>query len=164
MACASEAHLLISNLDESPFNVGTQISLQDFTDEEVAELNSRHGKPLCDEEFKRLKDLVGGQPYLVQRSLCEMKALNTDITHIEAESNRVIGIFSDHLHRVGSLVSQDPGLEQAIQTLIAGATIRDNVAFVRLHSAGILKGNSMEDAKFRYGLYKRYFERQFPTV
>ena len=42
---ATEAHLLIDNLDQSPFNVGTCLVIDDFTAEQMAELNRRYGSP-----------------------------------------------------------------------------------------------------------------------
>jgi DNA-binding SARP family transcriptional activator len=161
MTYASEAHLLIPNLNESPFNVGTQIALQDFTSEEASDLNRRHGEPLRDrEELNRLMAVVGGHPYLVQRSLYEIKALDTDVAYIEAEAGREIGIFSDHLHRVTRLVWQDPQLLQTVRTLIDGSAVRDSIAFSRLRSAGVLAGSSMAEARFRCGLYERHLRRQ----
>src|SRR5206468_9769560 len=46
IAYATEAHLFITDLNQSPFNVGTRLTLDDFTLEQVAELNRRYGSPL----------------------------------------------------------------------------------------------------------------------
>src|SRR5205814_7304959 len=46
MAYATEVHLLIQDLNQSPFNVGLQLTLQDFTFEQIADLNGRYGSPL----------------------------------------------------------------------------------------------------------------------
>src|SRR6185369_11889429 len=37
IAYATEAHLFISDLNQSPFNVGTRLTLEDFTGEQLAE-------------------------------------------------------------------------------------------------------------------------------
>src|SRR5918912_560109 len=42
IAYATEAHLFITDLNQSPFNVGTRLTLEDFTPGEVAELNRRY--------------------------------------------------------------------------------------------------------------------------
>jgi DNA-binding SARP family transcriptional activator len=162
MAYAAESHMLIPNLDESPFNVGTQIAMQDFTHEEVAELNRRHGQPLHDAtELSRLMALVGGHPYLVQRCFYELKAGNADIARIEAEAGREINLFSDHLHRITRLVSQAPEYVQAVQTVLKGIALRDSDAFSKLRAAGVLSGHSTEEARFRCGLYERHLRRLF---
>ena len=41
IAYATEAHLFITDLNQSPFNVGTRIILEDFTLEQITELNHR---------------------------------------------------------------------------------------------------------------------------
>src|SRR5262249_50763835 len=72
-AYATEAHLFITDLNQSPFNVGTRLVLEDFTLDEVAELNVRYGAPLGDAaETARFYGMVGGHPYLAQRGLYEM--------------------------------------------------------------------------------------------
>ena len=43
---ATEPHLFIQDLNQSPFNVGTKIFLEDFTADQVAELNRRYNSPL----------------------------------------------------------------------------------------------------------------------
>src|SRR5262249_53235859 len=73
IAYATEAHLFISDLNQSPFNVGTRLVLEDFTGEQLAELNERYGGPLDDQEqITRFRQLVGGHPYLTQRGLYEI--------------------------------------------------------------------------------------------
>src|SRR5262245_3048137 len=49
IAYATEAHLFITDLNQSPFNVGTRLALEDFGFEQVAELNRRYGSPLGDQ-------------------------------------------------------------------------------------------------------------------
>ncbi|MGH9847852.1 MAG: AAA-like domain-containing protein, partial [Blastocatellia bacterium] len=74
MAYATEAHLFITDIHQSPFNVGTRLVLEDFTREQVAELNHRYGSPLGEAEVERYFRLVGGHPYLVRCGLHEMTA------------------------------------------------------------------------------------------
>ena len=65
MAYATEAHLFITDLNQSPFNVGTRLTLEDFTPEQTADLNLRYGSPLrTDGEVRRYFGLIGGNPYL----------------------------------------------------------------------------------------------------
>jgi len=45
---ATEAHMFITDMNQSPFNVGTRLVLADFTEDQVWELNGRHGCPLRD--------------------------------------------------------------------------------------------------------------------
>ncbi len=67
IAYATEAHLFITDLNRSPFNVGVRLTLDDFTLEQIADLNDRYGAPLKDAaEVARCYELVGGHPYLVR--------------------------------------------------------------------------------------------------
>ena len=50
IAYATEAHLFITDLNQSPFNVGTRLTLEDFAPAQVADLNGRYGLPLPDGE------------------------------------------------------------------------------------------------------------------
>ena len=73
IAYATEAHLFITDLNQSPFNIGTRLGLEDFTALQVAELNRRYRSPLkSQDELTRFYRLAGGHPYLVRRGLYEM--------------------------------------------------------------------------------------------
>jgi hypothetical protein len=49
---ATEAHLFIQDLNQSPFNVGRQLPMRNFSVEETAELNLRYGSPLSREQVQ----------------------------------------------------------------------------------------------------------------
>src|SRR5262249_40658899 len=69
MVISTEPHLLISDISQSPFNVGTKIVLDDLTIPQIAELNQRYHAPLADDQVPALADLLGGHPYLTSRAL-----------------------------------------------------------------------------------------------
>ena len=46
VAHSTDPALWITDPTQSPFNVGTEIRLEDFGDEELRELNRRYGAPL----------------------------------------------------------------------------------------------------------------------
>jgi DNA-binding SARP family transcriptional activator len=115
MAYATEAHLFITDLNQSPFNVGTRLELDDFTREQVADLNHRYQSPLRGEaETDRFYGLVGGQPYLVRRGLHEMCTRGIDIGALEAQADRDQGIYGDHLRRILALLARSPDLCEAV--------------------------------------------------
>src|SRR6185503_13622974 len=73
IAYATEAHLFVTDLNQSPFNVGTRLTLEDFTREQVSDLNRRYRSPLQTEaEVDQLFGVLGGHPYLVRRALSEI--------------------------------------------------------------------------------------------
>ncbi len=70
IAHSTDPALWISDLNQSPFNVGFPISLDDFDEQQVHDLNRRYGEPLQGEgDMTRLTEWVSGHPYLVRLAL-----------------------------------------------------------------------------------------------
>lgn len=160
IAYATEAHLFITDLNQSPFNVGTRLLLKDFTLDEVAELNRRFNSPLRDGgEVTRFARLVGGQPYLAHCGLHEMAAHGFGLAALEAQADRDEGLFGDHLRRMLALLSRDAGLCDVVRGVLHGQPCPTPESFYRLRSAGVITGDSPSEAKLRCGLYATYLEK-----
>ena len=160
IAYATEAHLFITDMNQSPFNVGTRLTLEDFSLEQVAELNRRCGMPLKDEpELKRFTSLVDGHPFLVRRSLHEMATTKIDIGKFEARADLDEGIFGDHLRRILVLLAKDPALTEVVRGVLRGQACPTPESFYRLRSAGVMSGNSQSDVRPRCRLYEKYLSR-----
>ncbi len=142
IAYATEAHLFITNLNQSPFNVGTRLALEDFTPEEVAELNRRYGQPLrTDDDRVRFYSLLNGHPYLSRRGLSAMTAQRRDMDWLEADALREDGLFSDPLRRMLDALRRDPELCDAVRSALRGGGCSPD-SFYRLRSAGIMIGDA----------------------
>jgi hypothetical protein len=154
IAYATEAHLFIKDLNQSPFNVGTRLTLEDFTPQEVADLNRRHGSPLRDQgELERFYRLVGGHPNLVRRGLHEMATHGVRLPEFEARAGSGEWIFGDHLQRMRLLLSRDPELCEVVRALLQGRPVPTPDSFYRLRSAGIITGEAPGEARLRCRLY-----------
>jgi serine/threonine protein kinase len=161
MAYATEAHLFITDVNQSPFNVGTRLALDDFTLEQVADLNERHRSPLrSQEELHSFFALVGGQPYLVRRGLNELARGNLTFARFTTEADRDEGLFGDHLRRMLLLLSKDLVLTEAVRGVLNGQPCADTSSFYRLRSAGVLKGDAPREAKMRCNIYARYLRER----
>jgi DNA-binding winged helix-turn-helix (wHTH) protein len=159
MAYATEAHLFITDLNQSPFNVGTRLTLEDFTPGQVADLNLRYGAPLrTDGEVKRYFGLVGGNPYLTQRGLHEMAQRRLALDKLEALAASDDGPFGDHLRRMLAALAQDQASRQAMIAVIDGGSCPTVESFYRLRSAGLVAGDSAGDARPRCRLYAAYLK------
>lgn len=159
IAYATEAHLFISDLNQSPFNVGTRLALEDFTDEQLAELNRRYGHPLINkEEIVRFQRLIGGHPYLAQRGLYELHQKRVDLAGMEHNADRDDGPFGDHLHRLLVSLSLDQGLLEELRAFLLSGSTLSNSAFYRLRSAGVLLGDAAAEPRARCELYVRYLK------
>ena len=161
IAYATEAHMFITDVNQSPFNVGTRIVLSDFTIEQVVELNSRYDSPLRDAaELERFHDLVAGQPYLSRRGLHEMTSRRVGFRDFEAQAARDEGPFGDHLRRLLVSLAQDNTLLEIVRELLAGRRhAATPEAFYRLRSAGLVSGESARDMKLRCKVYQLYLSR-----
>ena len=163
IAYATEAHLFISDLNQSPFNVGTRILLQDFTLTEVADLNRRYGGPLKDGiEISRLYDLLGGNPYLVRRGLNEIATGGHSVEEFELLAAREDGLFHDHLTRMLRCVREDKNLMEALRDIVDSNRCPSNDAFYRLRAAGVISGNSPDSCRPRCLLYSNYLASNLP--
>jgi class 3 adenylate cyclase len=160
IAYATEAHLFITDLNQSPFNVGTRLTVEDFTPAEVAELNHRYGDPLRNEdELARFIRLIGGHPYLVRRGLDEMTHRRINLAELEAQADRDEGLYGDHLRRLLIALTRDAELTEVVRQVLQGKPCPTAESFYRLRTAGILVGESAEDAHLRCRLYATYLQR-----
>lgn len=160
MAYATEAHLFISDPNQSPFNVGTLITMEDFNREQIAALNGRYASPLRDEsQMARFERIVGGHPYLVNRGLYEMAVRPMTIDAFEETSHQDDGIFGDHLRRLLVMLRQDHDLADVFRQLLGGRPCPTVESFYGLRSAGFISGDSTHNALARCQLYASYFGR-----
>jgi len=157
LAYATEAHMFITDINQSPFNVGTRLSLADFTLEQVSELNRRYGSPLQDvPTLNQFYDLLGGQPYLTRRGLHELAARQWTFFEFMSQATRDEGPFGDHLRRILFSLAQDPVLCDVVRKLLGGRPSTTPETFYRLRSAGIASGDSAREMRPRCRLYEAY--------
>jgi DNA-binding SARP family transcriptional activator len=154
LAYATEPYLFIANQDQSPFNLGTRIDLDDFTLAQVRELNRLYGAPLsADGELDRLYDLVGGHPYLARRCLQDMALSGCSFDRLESATADGEGPCKDHLQRLLLAIRRDPRTLATVKAMVAGGNL-DSERFLSLRAAGVARGASAADARFRCKLYE----------
>ena len=159
IAYATEAHLFITDVNQSPFNVGTRLTLEDFSFEQVADLNRRYGTPLQNnEELSQFFQLVGGQPYLVRRGLHELVTRGIGISDFARTAGSDEGIFGDHLRRILVMLAKNPQLLEVVRAMLRGRPCPTRESFYRLRTAGIMTGDSMRDARPRCQVYANYLQ------
>lgn len=159
MAYATEAHLFIADLSQSPFNVGIRLELQDFSLAQVSDLNDRYGQPLSQAELEPYFALLGGHPYLVRRGLHEMARRGIGFSGLRDLCEAEVGVFSDHIQRLVNSLSRDPAMRETVQAVLSGQPCTSDEAFARLRSAGVLTGESARQAQFRCLLYRQVLPR-----
>ncbi len=155
---ATEAHLFIQDLNQSPFNVGRQIPLQPFNLDQLWDLNERYGSPIKSRtDAEALHQLVGGQPFLTRRALDVLARAQMDFPTLMATAEREDGAFGDHLKRILISVSQLPSVYQALKESLTHPEMTTQTdGFQRLLAAGVLKQTPDNRIVLSNELYRRY--------
>lgn len=160
IAYATEAHMFIRDMNQSPFNVGTLLVLSDFSRNQVSELNQRYGSPLRDQsEINQFYDLVGGQPYLTRRGLHELAAHNLRLSDLVTSAAADDGPFGDHLRRLLVSLAEDASLHEAVKGMLGQRHSATPEIFYRLRSSGLVAGGSAREMRPRCQLYAIYLTR-----
>jgi hypothetical protein len=160
IAYATEPTLFISNLSQSPFNIGLDLELADFTPDQVEQMNQKYGSPLTRfEDVKSFHGLVGGQPHLVRRGLFEMRMRNYTLEQFVDLAGKDDGPYGDHLRRILVVLARNPLLSEALRQHLAHSAVLGSDAFYRLRRAGLLLGAAPAEARARCRLYADYLRR-----
>ena len=161
---ATEASLFITNVNQSPFNVGTHLTLSDFNFDQLSELNEKWGSPLKSiHEKEKLFEMLGGQPFLIQRAFQEMLGKQIAIDDLISKADKDDGIFGDHLRRLLVLLSSRISAKNYIVKLLSGEREIDAELFFKLRAAGILSGESASESRMRCKIYEKYLNRHLNT-
>jgi DNA-binding SARP family transcriptional activator len=158
IAYATEVHLIIDDLNQSPFNVGVRVELGDFTLDQVAELTRVYGISKHEADERHLYRLLGGHPYLVRCALDAMQAGSASLDELEAAALRDEGPLAGHLRRLLNLLRRDRQLTEAVRSILNGRPRLSQETFYRLRSAGVVMGAGAGDCRLRCRLYESYLK------
>lgn len=156
---STSPNLWIQDVNQSPFNVGHRIRLEDFNAVEVAELESAYGCSLGANDIDSLLDLVGGHPYLVRLVLYTLARNGWSYSRIKQLALDEDGPFAEHLHGLFWLLKDDNGISRALWEVIANGCCDQELHYQRLHAGGLIRGESRNAVQMRCQLYHEYFKR-----
>jgi hypothetical protein len=159
LVTSTEPYQLVADLNQSPFNVGEVIELTDFTPEQVADLNGRHGMLLTSAEVEQLMDLLNGQPYLVRRALYLVASKRMHAAEIFAQATQDGGPFDKHLQHHLRRLRQRVDLSEELLHIIRNQAGRDILLCERLFNAGLLRREGKTILP-RCQLYAEYFRER----
>ena len=157
LVTSTEPYQLISDLNQSPFNVGEVVELGDFTSEQVHQLNGLHGTPLSPPDERRLYDLLGGHPYLVRRALYLIASGRMAAAELFANATTDRGPFGDHLRYHLFRLNNQTKLVQALRQVLRNQTLADEELFFGLRGAGLVRREG-KTVLPRCQLYAQYFQ------
>jgi AAA-like domain/TIR domain len=113
----------IQDLNQSPFNVGTKIQLDDFSVDELWELNHRYGRPLRRRnDIMHLMGVIAGHPFLAQQALYALSTRTHPLLTLLNTATADVGPFGDHLHHYRTLLEAEPALRQGMRQVINNGT------------------------------------------
>ncbi len=159
MVISTHPYLLIDDVNLSPFNVGLTIRLKDFSLDQVADLNQRHGNPLQLHEVDSLMGLVGGHPYLVRQAYYTLVGEGLSLQDLLRVAYSAEGPFGKHLLFYLHSLKKNSALFAAFQQLLRDQKLPDESLLERLAAVGLIQQN---DGKWvpRCGLYGEFFKLQ----
>ncbi|MDZ8222491.1 AAA-like domain-containing protein [Nostoc sp. ChiVER01] len=153
-------------LNQSPFNVGITITLPPFTLNQIQKLALAYGLHWAadSEGAKRLVPLqamVGGHPYLVSLALYHLYHEEITLEVLLESASTQVGIYSQHLRELLSLLQKEPELMLAMKKVIATdeKVELDAIAAYKLESMGLVQLNGNQ-AHIMCELYRFYFSQQ----
>ncbi|MDJ0705618.1 MAG: AAA-like domain-containing protein [Leptolyngbyaceae cyanobacterium MO_188.B28] len=146
------------DINQSPFNVGLPIELQDFNRDQVTDLACRHGLQLTADQIDQLMTLIGGHPYLVRFAFYHITQQQLTWSQLLESAPTESGIYGDHLRRHLWILHRNADLAAAFSQVLANqqpVCLESESAF-KLHSLGLveLQGNGVAP---RFELYRQYF-------
>ena len=150
------------DINQSPFNLGLPINLNQFGFEQMKDLASRHQfrrqvKDL-DQSITSLMKMIGGYPYLARLAFYALSTEDTTFEEILAEAPTSSGIYRNHLQGHLSTLEKFPELGHRYKTVVmADEPIQISATSAyKLESIGLVKliNNLVTPS---YQLYRLYF-------
>ena len=153
------------NINQSPFNAGTEIKLTDFTSEQVESLSLQYKLNWKNTQVEQLMAMVGGHPYLVTKAIQVVSRQDMTLERLLQSAPTALSIFRNHLERHWHYLQANLPLLSAFKTIVlADSPVEFNSNFnlddaVKLYDFGLveLQKNS---AVSRYQIYLLYFRER----
>jgi AAA-like domain/TIR domain len=152
----TEPYDLIQNQNQSPFNIGATILLDDFTLEQVADLNQRHGAPLTIGQVKQLHELLHGHPYLIRQALYLVGSQHLEFGELLNQATQNQGPFGDHLRYHLFQIYDKKELVNGLLQVIQYQTCSDERIKRLLMAEGLIRSEGQMEMP-RCQLYADYF-------
>lgn len=162
LAHSTEEYISL-NINQSPFNVGTPILLEEFTLAQVEFLSSLYQLKWKRSQIIRLMDLIGGHPYLIRLAMYQIKSADLTIEQFVREALSETGIYSNLLRRLLNIVKKSLKLLSALTKVVrSDVPIElDTLDIYQLHSVGLVQQQDNLVSP-RCKLYQIYFDRVLP--
>ena len=148
--------------NQSPFNVGFEVELTEFSQQNILDLARRHQLSWGTDEVATLMAMIGGYPYLVRKALYHLKDSNLSLADILEKAATNEGIYAKHLQRQWADVQNYSELKAALKQVVSpdSASPLEPVLEFKLLSMGLVKQNQHSITP-SCRLYGDYFAEKF---
>jgi len=143
------------DINQSPFNVGTPVFVEEFTAAEAQALGQRHGLETA--AVAALMEQVQGHPLLLRQGFYGLAQGGLDLATLLRLAPTEAGTFGGHLRRLLGRLEQQPELRSSVVELVRSEPQRfDTATSLRLEGLGLVRrsGNGLV---LRNPLYRAYF-------
>ncbi len=154
----SQESYATNNINQSPFNVGLPIELDELDESEILALANAYGLPWTVAEIVKLMDMIGGHPYLVQKAIDEITHQNIELDTLLRTAPTEEGIYNTYLHERLQILESNPELVKAMKSVVnSDIPVRLSAKNgFQLDSMGLIKPQN-SDRIPRCNLYRLYF-------
>ena len=167
--CWSQLRLILSHstevyipldINQSPFNAGIPILLEEFDAEQVEVLANLYQLDWNRSQIAQLMDLVGGHPYLVRLAMYQIKTKNITLERFLTMATSEMAIYSDPLRRLFNTLKQSSTLTEAYARVVESPKpiSLNSLQIYQLHSIGLVQ-HQQNLVSSRCKLYRDYFDR-----
>ena len=167
--CWAQLRLILSHstevyipldINQSPFNAGIPILLEEFDASQVETLASLYQLDWNESQVAQLMNLVGGHPYLVRLAMYQIKTGNLTLEQFLNKATLEIEIYSDPLRRLLNTLKQSPDLASAFAKVVKSSEpiALDSLQTYQLHSIGLVR-HEQNLVSPRCKLYRDYFNQ-----
>jgi hypothetical protein len=149
-------------LNQSPFNVGLPIILNEFNQQQVQQLAQRYKLNWKDgQEAELLMAMVGGHPALIHTALYHLSGEKIALAQLLETAPTCTGIYHHHLQRLWATLQEQPNLAIALHQVInASQPVKlEPILAYKLRSMGLIKLYENK-AIVSCQLYQQYFQNQ----
>jgi hypothetical protein len=145
--------------NQSPFNVGTEIKLTEFTLGQIQAFAQYYGLEENAIQLSRWINLVGGHPHLLSLIFSHLNMYpEVNVTDIFAVASTEQGIYSSYLRGFLEMLKHNPDLRKAFKSVVnstEAVTLETSTGY-KLQSMGLIKWQGNQ-ALPSCQLYREYF-------
>jgi len=148
--------------NQSPFNVGFEGELTEFSQQNILELARRHQLSWGTDEVAALMAMIGGYPYLVRKALYHLKDSNLSLAEVLQNAATNVGIYRQYLQSHWANLQNYSELKAALKQVVCApsAVKLEQVLEFKLLSTGLVKQNH-HGITPSCRLYREYFAEKF---